>query len=284
MMEAALHKTLPAGGGGEAFRLAVEFTLGAEETLGLYGPSGAGKTTLLRLLAGLIRPDGGYLRFAGETWADAAGKIHLPPAKRSVGFVFQDYALFPNMTARENLAYSRGDRNGAIEIDELIDVFGLSTSADRRPGQLSGGQQQRVALARAIAQRPRLLLLDEPLAALDERLREELQRYLLTIRRRFAIPTVLCSHHAEELRRLCDRVMVLEGGRVMHVGTPADYFPDKSTPDAVVEAVVERVTNPNIYLRVGQDQIVVPNNGRHPNLHSGGRIRITLTDEGVRLL
>ncbi|MEJ7661517.1 MAG: ATP-binding cassette domain-containing protein [Hymenobacter sp.] len=166
MLDFHLTKALHTAAGPRTLDVALALPPG--ELLAMTGPSGAGKTTLLRLLAGLDRPDAGFVRFGGQTWSDAAAGQWLLPQRRPLGFVFQDYALFPNMTVRENLAFvaeNQADKKQLVS--ELLELLELTELANRRPALLSGGQQQRVALARALARRPRLLLLDEPLSALD---------------------------------------------------------------------------------------------------------------------
>ena len=201
--------------------LDVRLTLAPGELVALSGPSGAGKTTLLRMLAGLSKPDAGYLKADGQSWYDHAQRQWLPPQRRPLGFVFQDYALFPNMTVRENLAFAaEGQPDARRIIDELLELLELTELAPRRPAVLSGGQQQRVALARALARRPRLLLLDEPLSALDQPTRLRLQDALAEVHRQFDLTTVLISHDPAEIARLADRVVELDLGQVRRVGPP----------------------------------------------------------------
>jgi len=202
--------------------LDVRLTLAPGELVAFSGPSGAGKTTLLRMLAGLTRPDGGFLQADGHTWYDQASRQWLPPQRRPLGFVFQDYALFPNMTVRENLAFAASDQPAASQlVGELLELLELTELAGRRPAALSGGQQQRVALARALARRPRLLLLDEPLSALDLPTRLRLQQALREVHRQFELTTVLISHDPAEIARLADRVVELDLGQVLWTGPPA---------------------------------------------------------------
>ena len=202
--------------------LDVRLTLAPGELLAISGPSGAGKTTLLRLLAGLDRPDGGFIEAEHKTWYHAAHRQFLPPQQRPLGFVFQDYALFPNMTVRENLAFAATGQAGASQlISDLLDSLELSGLANRRPAVLSGGQQQRVALARALARRPRLLLLDEPLSALDLPTRQRLQQVLAEVHRQYELTTILISHDPAEISRLATRVLELELGQVRRLGPPA---------------------------------------------------------------
>jgi molybdate transport system ATP-binding protein len=201
--------------------LDVRLTLAPGELLALSGPSGAGKTTLLRLLAGLDQADGGFIQAENKTWYRAESRQWLPPQQRPLGFVFQDYALFPNMTVRENLAFAAAGQAGAASLTAgLLASLELTELAERRPALLSGGQQQRVALARALARRPRLLLLDEPLSALDLPTRQRLQQVLAEVHRQFELTTILISHDPSEIARLADRVLELELGQVRHLGPP----------------------------------------------------------------
>lgn len=198
------------------FWLDVELELRDGEFLVLFGPSGSGKTTLLRCVAGLERPEEGYIEVNGEVWFDSKRGINLPPQKRHVGFVFQDYALFPNMSLLENVMYGmkRKDKEKALELLRKVRLEGLK---DKRPNQISGGQKQRVALIRALAREPKVLLLDEPLSALDEELRAELQEELKSFQRSYNIPTLMVTHHKEEALRLADRIVRIKEGRVVEI-------------------------------------------------------------------
>jgi putative spermidine/putrescine transport system ATP-binding protein len=193
------------------------------ETLVLLGPSGCGKTTTLRLIAGLDFPDSGRVLFNDE---DVTG---LPIEKRNIGMVFQSYALFPNMTVEENIAYGLVVRTIAgaerkKRVGEMLEMMHIESLADRQITQLSGGQKQRVALARAIAPRPRALLLDEPLTALDARLRETLRVDINALLRSLGITTVYVTHDQAEAMALGDRIAVMEKGRISQVGTPQDIY------------------------------------------------------------
>lgn len=189
----------------------------------LFGKSGAGKTTLLRMIAGLAAPDGGSITVEGETWFDSTRNIHLPPQARSVGFVFQDYALFPNMTVRENLEFAAGGPGGAW-LERLIELAGLGPLQTRKPDGLSGGQKQRVALARALARKPKVLLLDEPLAALDSETRLKLQDEMIAILRELPVATVMVSHDLSEVFKMSRRVYMMENGASSRHGTPMEVF------------------------------------------------------------
>jgi molybdate transport system ATP-binding protein len=189
----------------------------------LYGPSGAGKTTLLRMLAGLTAPDSGRLMVDGDVWFDATHKINRAPQHRSIGFVFQDYALFPNLSVRQNVGYAL-DATDDAWLDELLGLTELTDLQSRSPMTLSGGQKQRVALARAIARRPKLLLLDEPLSALDVEMRMQLQEELARLQDRFGFSTVMVSHDLGEVFKLAQHVVHISQGKLMQAGTPAQVF------------------------------------------------------------
>jgi molybdate transport system ATP-binding protein len=197
------------------------------EVLAVLGPNGAGKSTLLRVLAGLLPPDGGRVEVDGEPWDDVAAGVHLPPHRRRLGMVFQDHLLFPHLTVADNVAFGlrtrgAGRREARAVAAEWLARVELADLGGRRPGELSGGQAQRVALARALAGEPALLLLDEPLSALDARtrltVRAELRRHL----GEFRGSTVLVTHDPVDAMALADRVVVVEEGRVVQVGTPAE--------------------------------------------------------------
>ncbi|MCU6435857.1 ATP-binding cassette domain-containing protein [Undibacterium sp. Jales W-56] len=224
MIELNLQKKLLSASG--TMHLDMQINVQRGELLGLFGESGAGKTTLLRMLAGLTMPDSGRIVVDGICWFDSVKKIMLAPQQRSIGLVFQDYALFPNMSVRANLAYalSGKDSQQTAWLDQLLSATGLSALQDRMPAQLSGGQQQRVALARAIVRKPQLLLLDEPLSALDLAMRSRLQDELQTLHREFGLTTILVSHDIGEVFKLADKVQVLQQGRVVRSGTPAQVF------------------------------------------------------------
>ncbi|RMG84681.1 MAG: ATP-binding cassette domain-containing protein [Bacteroidetes bacterium] len=204
------------------------------ELIALTGPSGSGKTTFLRLLAGLIRPEGGYLRVGDSIWWDAAQKHFLPPQKRPTGFVFQNYALFPNMTVRQNLAFALPRNGNPQTVDELMEMVRLRELSDRLPHQLSGGQQQRVALARALVRRPKILLLDEPLSALDPAMRRQLQSDLKHLHDLHQLTTILVSHDTSEIFKLADRVFVLEAGHIAQSGLPRDIL----KPEGLLATIV----------------------------------------------
>ncbi|WCM18505.1 ABC transporter ATP-binding protein [Paraburkholderia bryophila] len=202
----------------------LDLQIGAGETLVLLGPSGCGKTTTLRMIAGLETPDaGGRIAFGDE---DVTA---LPIEKRQVGMVFQSYALFPNLTVRGNIGYGLKIRRTAADtarqrVDELLAMMRLTAHADKPIDQLSGGQRQRVALARALAVQPRVLLLDEPLTALDARLRDTLRSEMNTLLRELGITTVYVTHDQAEAMELGDRIVVMSAGRIEQIGSPRDIY------------------------------------------------------------
>src|SRR5881398_1625541 len=207
----------------------IEIQLGEGEFLSLLGPSGCGKTTALRLVAGFDRPDAGAIVVDGKDITSVA------PSKRDMGMVFQAYSLFPNMTARENVAFGlkirgkkRVDRDGRVK--ELLELVGLGHAVDRYPHQLSGGMQQRVALARALAIESRVLLLDEPLSALDAKVRVQLREEIRRIQLELGITTLYVTHDQEEALSVSDHVAVMWGGRIEQMGTPAEMYTAPATP------------------------------------------------------
>ncbi|MCC6224046.1 MAG: ABC transporter ATP-binding protein [Thermoleophilia bacterium] len=206
------------------FDLAVALEAGPE-AVALAGPSGAGKTTVLRAVAGLAPGARGLVSARGERWLDTAAGIDLPPEQRSVGFVFQDYALFPHLTVEQNVGFAGRGRAG-----ELLDRLGIAHLRSARPGALSGGERQRVALARALARAPRVLLLDEPTAALDAHTRASVRAELHALLRELALPALIVTHSFEEAAALAGRVGVLVAGRLVQIGPPAELVARPADP------------------------------------------------------
>jgi molybdate transport system ATP-binding protein len=212
------------GASGE-LNLILNTTILQGELVTIYGPSGAGKTSVLRMLAGLLKPDTGVIKVDGNFWFDSSNGIHRRPQLRNIGLVFQDYSLFPNMTVRGNLEFAlqKGQSSGVV--DDLLALTELVNLADKKPATLSGGQKQRVALARALVRKPNLLLLDEPLSALDSVMQSKLQDYLLQVHEQFKLTTILVSHDINEVMKMSKRVLLLESGRVEKDGAPIDVLP-----------------------------------------------------------
>ncbi len=220
MLEVDIRKRL--GG----FHLTTAFSAGDEIAV-LFGPSGGGKSLTLQAIAGILRPDKGLVRANGLTAFDSAAGISVPPQERRIGYVPQGYALFPHLTVARNIGYGLSGlhrRERVQRVQEMIDLLGLDGLEARRPRELSGGQQQRVALARALVSRPRLLLLDEPFAALDEAIRSTLRQELLDIRSRMTGTIVLVTHDLVEAFALGDRIAVLDNGRILQQGPREEVY------------------------------------------------------------
>ena len=202
------------------FSLTAGFS-GATGATALFGPSGAGKTSLVNMIAGLMRPDRGRIVIDGEPAFDSEAGIDVPAWRRRVGYVFQEGRLFPHLSVWHNLTYGRwmeGHAADAAAFAHIVGLLDLGALLDRRPGKLSGGERQRVAVGRALLMRPRLLLLDEPLASLDERRKQEILPYLQRLRDEAKVPMVYVSHDAAEVKQIATRVVRLEYGRVAAIG------------------------------------------------------------------
>jgi molybdate transport system ATP-binding protein len=253
--------------GGPAIRVKLCRPVAAFSLTVLFGPSGSGKSTTLRCLAGLERPDWGVIRFGDEIWFDAERNIFLPPQQRRIGYLFQDYALFPHLTVEQNIAYGLGKlreaarRQRVEEISALLELAGLE---DRYPRQLSGGQQQRVALARTLVCRPRLLLLDEPLSALDAPTREQLRRQLRHWLFELKISALLVTHDRIEALALGDYLVVFHAGRVCQSGSVQQVF---SAPadlnvahivgvDTIEQGRIVKISDGLATIAIGQKQLV----------------------------
>ena len=216
MIKIDINKSLHGSNGD--MNLDVNLDIKEGDFIALAGQSGSGKTTLLRILAGL-EDASGVLSISDEIWLDE--NMELPPQKRKIGFVFQDYALFPNMSVQENLLFVNNDKELA---SHLLSITELTELKQRLPNTLSGGQKQRVSLCRAMMNRPKLLLMDEPLSALDPSMRTKLQQEILTLHKEFKTTTIMVSHDPSEIYRLASRVIVLDQGKIVDDGTPKDIL------------------------------------------------------------
>ncbi|KQI27459.1 GTPase [Campylobacter coli CVM 41963] len=202
-------------------QLELNTCLKANEITAIFGESGAGKTTLLKIIAGLIKPEFGRIEVGDELWLDTQKNINLAIQKRKIGFVFQDYALFPNMSIKENISYAATSKQ---KVEELLSLMNLENLAKIYPKNLSGGQAQRVALARALAREPQILLLDEPLSALDFKMRSFLQDELVKILQHFKITTLLVSHDLAEIYKLSHRILELSDGKIIKDARTNEFF------------------------------------------------------------
>jgi ABC-type Fe3+/spermidine/putrescine transport system ATPase subunit len=261
----------------------VSLDVASGELLAILGPSGCGKSTLLRVVAGLLRADRGTVRIAGEEMDD------VPPRDREIGFVFQDYALFPGMTVRDNIAFglrvqgaTPGERNRKAA--EMLELVKLAEEADRAVETLSGGQRQRVALARALAVSPSLLLLDEPLSALDIKVRERLRREIAAVQKKVGITTLFVTHDQEEAMELGDRIAVMSDGRIEQVASPREVYQVPAT-EFVAKFIGEVNVLPGQLYRgsayAGSLAIRMEGNGIP---YHGGSVKVLLRPEDVTLL
>ncbi|HED4849573.1 TPA: sulfate/molybdate ABC transporter ATP-binding protein [Campylobacter jejuni] len=202
-------------------QLELNTCLKANEITAIFGESGVGKTTLLKIITGLIKPEFGRIEVGDELWLDTQKNINLAIQKRKIGFVFQDYALFPNMSVKENISYAATSKQ---KVEELLSLMNLENLAKIYPKNLSGGQAQRVALARALAREPQILLLDEPLSALDFKMRSFLQDELVKILQHFKITTLLVSHDLAEIYKLSHRILELSDGKIIKDARTNEFF------------------------------------------------------------
>ncbi|HSD51027.1 MAG TPA: putative 2-aminoethylphosphonate ABC transporter ATP-binding protein [Candidatus Methylomirabilis sp.] len=262
----------------------VSFNAQSGEFLCILGPSGCGKTTLLRIVAGLETQDSGRVFFQGK---DVSG---LPVSKRNIGIVFQSYALFPNLTATENIGYGlknrRRDREGIRKrVDELLELVGLQLMGPKYPAQLSGVQQQRVALARAMALSPDLLLLDEPLSALDAQVRVTLRSEVRQLQRRLGVSTVMVTHDQEEALTMADRILVMNQGRIVQRGTPWEVYNRPATPFVAsflgsMSFIGNGVKDATGWVRVGGVHLQVED-GDAAGISSGAPVAVAIRPEDV---
>ena len=207
--------------------LRIKTAIKTGELVALFGSSGAGKTTLLRILAGLVQPDKGIIKCKETVWFDSEKGIHVSPQNRNISLMFQDYALFPNMTVEENIQFAQAKKDDKT-VTDLLAIFGLTEFRKRKPNGLSGGQKQRVALARALARKPQLLLLDEPLSALDAAMRSSLQNEIAQAHQLLGGTTIMVSHDLNEVFRLASQVICIENGSIQRSGSPDEVFSDNS--------------------------------------------------------
>lgn len=222
MIEVQLQKRLNGAQG--AFTLNISMQIAQGEMVALYGASGAGKTTVLRCLAGLEQAEQGWIRVQDQYWYHASQRVNLSPQQRQVGLMSQDFALFPNMSVRGNIAFALPKGRKASRVNTLLEIMGLQALQHHMPATLSGGQKQRVALARTLASEPSLLLLDEPLSALDATMRTYLQDELLQLQKSTGLTTVMVSHEVGEVYKLAQRVLVMRDGKIVESGTPIEVF------------------------------------------------------------
>ena len=277
------------------FSLDINLRLPGSGVTALFGPSGSGKTTCLRAIAGLERQHGGYLAVNGEVWQDDSKNLFVPTHRRPLGYVFQEASLFPHLSVRGNLEYGLKRAAGAANgdgLERVADILGITELLERSPENLSGGERQRVAIARALLTRPRLLLLDEPLASLDLRRRHEILPYLERLHDELEIPSIYVSHMPEEVARLADHLVLLEHGKVVASGPLQETLarldlPATFTDDAgvFIEARIAGHDDADELTRLDfvGGTIYVPRRRRPPNTAGKVRCRIEARDVSLTL-
>lgn len=276
----------------DTFSLAAAFAIPAPGITGLFGRSGCGKTTLLRCIAGLEPASRGVVRVQGETWQDA-GRF-VPPHRRAAGYVFQEPRLFPHLSVAGNLHYgmrrAAAGSAGAVDFDHVVELLGLGHLLARRPARLSGGERQRAAIARALLRRPRIILMDEPLANLDSARKQEILPFLDRLHAEVSLPILYVSHSLDEITHLCDRLVVLDAGRVTAAGPLQDVLlrddlplPAGEEAGAVVEGTVREYDAEYEMTRVAVSagELLIP--GRHGRIGSHTRLRILARDVSLAL-
>lgn len=249
-----IEKTLP------GFSLNINLNC-SQGITGILGASGSGKSMLLNCIAGLIKPDKGIISLDGKTFFDSAKKIDLSPQKRKTGILFQNYALFPHMTIKDNIAFGLeglDKEEKSARVNQLLDRFHIADFGNRYPSQISGGQQQRVALARALAVEPNILLLDEPFSALDQHLKQALMKDMLETLNEFNGYALFVTHNMEEAFRMCEQLVVINSGHIEASGSKQEIF---RSPPTYTSAVITGCKNINVAKRVSDHEVFVPDWG-----------------------
>lgn len=275
-MKADIQKVLKSPSG--ILKLDIQLTIEKGKSIALYGASGSGKTSILRMLSGLLQPDSGTIKYGHSVWYDSTSGIHLSPQRRKVGFVFQDYALFPNMSVYQNLKFALSKEEEEKRIDDLIEIMKLGDLRHAKPTTLSGGQKQRVALARTLVQDSEILLLDEPLSALDIGIRKELQNYLVEVQMNNETTIILASHDVGEILKMTQKVYCLEDGNLQKQGNPKEILINSShtnTLTAEIMGIEKESSSLNIYLLLGENLITAQASPEKAfDFKRGDRVRI----------
>lgn len=258
-MEVQLYKKLSSASG--SFNLDLEFSLKKGDFLSIYGKSGAGKTSIIRILAGLMSPESGFIKVNNQIWTNTEEGINIPTQKRSIGYVFQEAALFPNMSVLENLEFAFYAAPDKSAIEKVTDIMELGALIHKSPKLLSGGQKQRVAIGRALLRKPELLLLDEPFTGLDLALREKMHEYISRIHQSFEMYTIMVSHNRNEVVKLSDKILILENGQKTKFGSPAEIFQilDWSEGPEITSFIVE-VEQDHIVISINNNLYRIPKN------------------------
>ncbi len=268
-------------------QLNVDFVLEEQSLTAILGPSGSGISTLLIFIAGFRRPGTGHIAFGQKVWVDTHRKIFLPPQYRQVGMVFQDYALFPNMTVKQNLLYALEKGKSKSAVEEMLSVMELKRLSDQYPVFLSGGQQQRLALARALIAKPKILLLDEPLSALDTKNRIHLQNFVRYFKEKHELTVLLVTHNLSEVLKLADRIITLDRGVVIE-DSPIDVFFKNShnSPNLIGEIIRIELQNDvtaKITVLLGENLFVFDTSVLNPKWQIGQKIEMIVRDNRLAL-
>lgn len=274
MIEFSLQKKLHAANGN--LHLNINCSIQNGEFISLYGASGAGKTSVLRMLAGFLKPDDGFIKMNDETWFDQKRNMDVKPQHRKTGFVFQDDALFPNMNVRENITYALSKHDSKNIVDDVMQLTGTTPFAGRKIQTLSGGQKQRVALARAIARKPSLLLLDEPLSAIDDSMRLQLQTTLAEVHRQLNLTTILVSHDADEILKLSDKIIFLNNGIAEEYAGPSQFFLKANHSTGITATVLSTHQN-SLVMLMNNRMIEIPSE-HFGDLIEGDKIELIFKD------
>lgn len=261
------------------FELNVDLTIKSNNFVSIFGPSGAGKTTILRLIAGLDKPDWGYICVDDEVWFSSKDNINVPVRFRKIGFVFQDYALFENMSVGKNIEFALESKKDLNIVDELLELVHLKEYKNQKISLLSGGQKQRLALVRALARKPKLLLLDEPMSALDLSLRASLQDELLLLQKKFNIASIMVSHDISEVAKLSDHVFFINNGKITKHGEPKAIFDIDANNVNIFGTVIDKKPGDLfgiLKVLIGNSIVNIPaNTEQFLNLSIGDKILIT---------
>ncbi|NQX77604.1 ATP-binding cassette domain-containing protein [Gilvibacter sp.] len=284
MIDITLQKSLKSQDGTMILDLSFQVESGSFNAL--FGPSGAGKTSTLKMISGLLRPDTGSIQSHGDIWFDSQKKINLAPGKRKIAYVFQDAALFPNMSVLENIQYAAGSDPDRAYLENLISSMGLEKLVNHKPDMLSGGQAKRVALARALAQKPDLLLLDEPFTALDQSAKIKLQQHLSGLHQDYGFTVILVSHDHAEVMQLATKAFIIEAGQLLRSGTPAEVFGLEGASDeiTVMAQIIDHDAESITVMHQGRTYRLSWDASHQPTIGSWINIRLKTTDAQINSL
>ena len=284
MIDINLKKSLKSQAGTMVLDLKLQLKTGSFNAL--FGPSGAGKTSTLKMISGLLKPDSGRIQHKEDIWFDSRQKVNLAPGKRKIAYVFQDASLFPNMSVFENIKYAAGSDADLAYLENLISSMGLEKLVNHKPDMLSGGQAKRVALARALAQKPELLLLDEPFSALDQSAKMQLQQHLSRLHQDYGFTVILVSHDHAEVMQLATKAFIIEAGQLLRSGTPAEVFGLEGASDeiTVMAQIIDHDKESITVMHQGRTYRLSWEASHQPTIGSWIHIRLKTTDAQINAL